>query len=113
MALIIEQAANYFYPVQAGVYLDTTLMDGIFQVGEVVVPKQLVISAVIALVMTGAFVVFFVKTKTGMAHPGSVAGYLFIENCRHQCRKPLCIHDDDCAVAGHHWNADCRAGLVC
>ncbi len=67
VALIIEQAANYFYPVQAGVYLDTTLMDGIFQVGEVVVPKQLVIGAVIALVMTGAFVVFFVKTKTGMA----------------------------------------------
>lgn len=67
VALIIEQAANYFYPVQAGVYLDTTLMDGIFQVGEVVVPKQLVIGAVIALVMTGAFVIFFVKTKTGMA----------------------------------------------
>jgi len=67
VALIVEQAANYFYPVQAGVYLDTTLMDGIFQVGEVVVPKQLVIGAVIALVMTGAFVVFFVKTKTGMA----------------------------------------------
>ena len=67
VALIIEQAANYFYPVQAGVYLDTTLMDGIFQVGEVVIPKQLVIGAVIALVMTGAFVVFFVKTKTGMA----------------------------------------------
>lgn len=67
VALIVEQAANYFYPGQAGVYLDTTLMDGIFQVGEVVVPKQLVIGAVIALVMTGAFVVFFVKTKTGMA----------------------------------------------
>ncbi len=67
VALIIEQAANYFYPVQAGVYLETTLADGIFQVGEVVVPKQLVIGAVIALVMTGAFVFFFVKTKTGMA----------------------------------------------
>jgi branched-chain amino acid transport system permease protein len=67
VALIVEQGANYFYPVQAGVYLETTLMDGIFQIGEVVVPKQLVIGAVIALVMTGAFVFFFVKTKTGMA----------------------------------------------
>ena len=67
VALIVEQAANYFYPVQAGVYLDTTLMDGIFQIGAVVVPKQLVIGAVIALLMTGAFVFFFVKTKTGMA----------------------------------------------
>lgn len=67
VALIIEQAANYFYPVQAGVYLETTLAAGIFQIGEVVIPKQLVIGAVIALVMTGAFVFFFVKTKTGMA----------------------------------------------
>jgi branched-chain amino acid transport system permease protein len=67
VALIIEQAANYFYPVQAGVYLETTLADGIFQIGEVVIPKQLVIGAMIALVMTGAFVFFFVKTKTGMA----------------------------------------------
>ncbi len=67
VALIVEQAANYFYPVQAGVYLETTLVDGTFQIGEVVVPRQLVIGAVIALLMTGAFVFFFVKTKTGMA----------------------------------------------
>jgi branched-chain amino acid transport system permease protein len=67
VALIVEQAANYFYPIQAGVYLNTTLMDGTFQLGEVVVPQQLMISALIGLAMTGAFVVFFVKTKTGMA----------------------------------------------
>ncbi|HPE07734.1 MAG TPA: branched-chain amino acid ABC transporter permease [Smithellaceae bacterium] len=67
VALIIEQATNYFYPVQAGVYLETTLVDGIYQVGEVVIPKQLVIGAIIALVMTGSFVFFFIKTKTGMA----------------------------------------------
>ncbi len=67
VALIVEQAANYFYPIQEGVYLETTLMAGTFQFGEVVVPKQLMIGAVIALMMTGAFVFFFVKTKTGMA----------------------------------------------
>lgn len=67
VALIVEQAANYFYPIQAGVYLNTTLADGTFQFGEVVVPRQLMIGAVIALAMTGAFVFFFVKTKTGMA----------------------------------------------
>jgi branched-chain amino acid transport system permease protein len=67
VALIVEQASNYFYPIQAGVYLDTTLMDGTFQLGEVVVPKQLVIGAAAGLLMTGAFVFFFVKTKTGMA----------------------------------------------
>jgi branched-chain amino acid transport system permease protein len=67
VALIVEQAANYFYPVQAGVYLNTTLMDGTFQFWDVVVPKQLMIGAFVALVLTGAFVFFFVKTKTGMA----------------------------------------------
>ena len=67
VALIVEQAANYFYPIQAGVYLETTLASGIYQFGDIVVPKQLIISAVIALAMTGAFVFFFVKTKTGMA----------------------------------------------
>lgn len=67
VALIVEQAANYFYPVQAGVYLETTLMAGTFQFWEVVVPKQLMVGAVIALALTGAFVFFFVKTKTGMA----------------------------------------------
>jgi len=67
VALIVEQAANYFYPIQAGVYLNTTFVDGTFQIYDVVVPKQLVIGAVIGLLMTGAFVFFFVKTKTGMA----------------------------------------------
>ncbi|KAF0159436.1 MAG: Branched-chain amino acid ABC transporter permease [Syntrophaceae bacterium] len=67
VALIVEQAANYFYPVQAGVYLETTLMAGTFQFWDVVVPKQLMVGAVIALALTGAFVFFFVKTKTGMA----------------------------------------------
>jgi len=67
VALIVEQAANYFYPVQAGVYLNTALMDGTFQFWDVVVPKQLMIGAIVGLALTGAFVFFFVKTKTGMA----------------------------------------------
>jgi branched-chain amino acid transport system permease protein len=67
VALIVEQAANYFYPIQTGVYLETTLASGTYQFGEAVVPKQLIIGSLIALAMTGAFVFFFVKTKTGMA----------------------------------------------
>jgi branched-chain amino acid transport system permease protein len=67
IALIVEQAANYFYPIQAGVYLETTLAEGTYQFGDAVVPKQLIIGSLIALAMTGAFVFFFVKTKTGMA----------------------------------------------
>ena len=67
VALIVEQAANYFYPIQAGVYLETTLASGTYEFGDAVVPKQLIIGSLIALAMTGAFVFFFVKTKTGMA----------------------------------------------
>ncbi len=67
VALIVEQAANYFYPIQAGVYLETTLAQGTYQFGDAVVPKQLILGSLIALAMTGAFVFFFVKTKTGMA----------------------------------------------
>lgn len=67
VALIIEQVSNYFYPVQAGVYLDTTLIDGTVQIGAVIVSTQLVVGAVAALVMTGLFILFFIKTKTGLA----------------------------------------------
>jgi branched-chain amino acid transport system permease protein len=67
VALIVEQAANYFYPIQTGVYLETTLASGTYQFGDAVVPKQLIIGSLIALAMTGAFVFFFVKTKTSMA----------------------------------------------
>ena len=67
VALIVEQAANYFYPIQAGVYLETTMAQGTYEIGSVVVPKQMVIGSFIALAMTAAFVFFFLKTKTGMA----------------------------------------------
>jgi len=67
VALIVEQIANYVYPVQAGVYLDTTLIEGTMTIGAVVVSTQLVIGSILALVMTGLFILFFVKTKTGLA----------------------------------------------
>jgi len=43
------------------------LMDGIFQLGLAVAPKQLVWASIIALVMTALFALFFIKTKTGLA----------------------------------------------
>jgi branched-chain amino acid transport system permease protein len=67
VALIVEQVANYVYPVQAGVYLNTTLIDGTVTIGAVVVSTQLVVGSILALVMTGLFIIFFVKTKTGLA----------------------------------------------
>jgi len=67
VSLIVEQAANYWYPIQEGVYLKTTLIEGTTQIGVVVIPTQLVIGAFIALILTALFVLFFIKTKTGLA----------------------------------------------
>ncbi|MDO9514668.1 MAG: branched-chain amino acid ABC transporter permease, partial [Syntrophales bacterium] len=67
VALIVDQLAAWRYPIQEGVYLDTTLMDGIWQLGLAVAPKQLILASVIALVMTGLFALFFIKTKAGLA----------------------------------------------
>ena len=67
VALIVDQLAAWRYPIQEGVYLQTTLMDGIWQIGLAVAPKQLILASVIALVMTALFALFFIKTKVGLA----------------------------------------------
>ena len=67
IALIVEQAASWRYPVQEGVFLQTTIIDGITQLGPAVIPTQLVIAAFTGLFLTGLFVLFFVRTKEGLA----------------------------------------------
>jgi branched-chain amino acid transport system permease protein len=67
VALIVEQGANYLYPIQAGVFLDTTLVAGTYQIGVTVISSQLLIGSFIALILTALFVLFFVKTKVGLA----------------------------------------------
>ncbi|MCX7982514.1 MAG: branched-chain amino acid ABC transporter permease [Syntrophales bacterium] len=67
VALIVEQIANYFYPIQEAVYLPTTLKEGTVTIGVVVIPWQLLLGGVISLIMTGLFILFFLKTKEGMA----------------------------------------------
>jgi branched-chain amino acid transport system permease protein len=67
VALIIEQLAAWRYPIQTGLYLNTSLMDGIWKFGLAVVPKQLVLASIIAVIMTGFFAWFFIKTKMGLA----------------------------------------------
>lgn len=67
ITMIVEQGINYVYPLQEGVYLQTTILEGTYTIGDVVVPKQLMIGAFIALIMTGLFVFFFLKTRIGIA----------------------------------------------
>jgi len=67
VALIVEQAASWRYPIQEGVYLETTLIPGVMEIGSAVIPAQLVIGAIIGIVLTALFALFFIKTKAGLA----------------------------------------------
>jgi len=66
-SIIVEQAVNYRYPIQSGVFIQTTLINGSTQIGSSVISNQLLAGAGIALLLTFLFVLFFLKTKTGLA----------------------------------------------
>jgi branched-chain amino acid transport system permease protein len=66
-SLIVEQIVNYRYPIQAGVYIQTTLINGSTRIGTTVISNQLMVGAGIALLLTFLFVLFFLKTRTGLA----------------------------------------------
>jgi branched-chain amino acid transport system permease protein len=67
VAIILEQAALRFYPIQTGVYLETTVVPGLSKIGHVTVSNQLIFAAILGIVVTGLFVLFFLKTKLGLA----------------------------------------------
>jgi len=67
IAIIVEQFALRFYPVQAGVYLETTVIPGLSKIGQVTISNQLIFAAILGIVVTGLFVLFFLKTKLGLA----------------------------------------------
>lgn len=67
VAIILEQAALRFYPIQTGVYLETTVVPGLSKIGQVTVSNQLIFAAILGIVVTGLFVLFFLKTKLGLA----------------------------------------------
>jgi branched-chain amino acid transport system permease protein len=64
---IIEQAINYQYPIQEGVFLQTSLVEGTTKIGSVIVSTHLLIGSFIGIVLTGLFILFFIKTRTGLA----------------------------------------------
>ncbi len=66
-SIIVEQVVNYRYPIQAGVYVHTTLINGSTRIGTAVISNQLLAGAATALLLTFLFVLFFLKTKTGLA----------------------------------------------
>ena len=67
IALVIEQAALHWYPEHVGVYLETTLVPGAMHIGPTYISNQLLFGAVIGLALTGLFILFFTKSRMGLA----------------------------------------------
>jgi branched-chain amino acid transport system permease protein len=67
VSIIVEQATTYRYPIQAGVFIQTTLIDGSSEIGSAVISNQLLAGAAIAVLLTVLFILFFLKTKIGLA----------------------------------------------
>jgi len=67
IAMIAQEAANKWYPVQAAVNLPTTIIPGSLAIGGTEISYQLILAAAFGIVVTAFFVLFFLKTKTGLA----------------------------------------------
>lgn len=67
VAIISEQVANRWYPIQSAVNLPTTIIPGSIAIGSTNIATQLLLASGIGILVTAAFVVFFLKTKTGLA----------------------------------------------
>ena len=67
ISIVVEQAVNYRYPIQAGVFLNTTLIEGASEFGTAVISNQLLVGAAIAVLLTVLFILFFLKSRTGLA----------------------------------------------
>jgi branched-chain amino acid transport system permease protein len=66
VALIVEQAINYQYPVTAGVNIPTTIIPGSIKIGLTTIPIQMLVVAGIAIITTIAVLLFLLKTKIGL-----------------------------------------------
>jgi len=67
IAMIAQEAANKWYPVQAAVNLPTTIIPGSLVIGGTEISYQLILAAAFGILVTVFFVLFFLKTKTGLA----------------------------------------------
>jgi len=63
---IIEEMANYFYPVTAGVNIPTTILPGALKIGIASIPIQMLIASGISIATTAGFVLYLLKTRRGL-----------------------------------------------
>ena len=62
----VSHLANFLYPVTDGVSIPTTIVDGVLQIGKVSVAYQMILAAVVGILVTLIYVVWFLKTRTGL-----------------------------------------------
>ncbi len=62
----VTHLANYLYPVTAGVSIPTTLIDGLLVIGRVKIAYQMVLAAVVGILVTLIYILWFLKTRTGL-----------------------------------------------
>ncbi len=64
--MAVTHMANHWFPVTAGVSLETTIIPGTFKIGMVRISYQMLLAALVGIGVTAAYVVFFLKTKSGL-----------------------------------------------
>jgi len=67
VSIVVEQVVNYRYPIQAGVFINTTIIDGSSDIGSTVISNQLLVGAGAAILLTILFILFFLKSRIGLA----------------------------------------------
>jgi len=65
--IALEELINYRYPPTAGVNIPIILISGFMKIGSVEVHNQLLLLIVICAAFVSAFILFLLKTKTGLA----------------------------------------------
>lgn len=64
--IAVAHLANYLYPVTAGVYIPTTIIDDVLIIGNVTIAYQMIVAALVGIVVTAIYVVWFLKTRIGL-----------------------------------------------
>ncbi|MEM0317681.1 MAG: branched-chain amino acid ABC transporter permease [Candidatus Nezhaarchaeales archaeon] len=74
--LAVEQVISIVYPEAAGVFIPTRVIEGSVNVGPASLPGQYFVIALVSLIMTALYVMFFMKTKTGLIMRAISQSYL-------------------------------------
>ena len=62
----LTHLANFLFPVTAGVSIPTTIIDDTLVIGKVRIAYQMVLAALMGILVTALYVLWFLKTRTGL-----------------------------------------------